>query len=791
MRTTLPSTPAVDACAPPDLVLRFVGAADALTPDDRAALFERSTSTDETVRERTRAIIRRVRDDGDRALRALARELDGADLDALEIAPARCRSALDAMAPDLRRAMERAAANIETVHRAALPQATSVSPEPGIVIDRRPDPLARVGVYAPGGRATYPSSVLMGVIPARVAGVREIILCTPPARDGAPGSALLAAAALAGVDRLFAIGGAGAIAAMAFGTETVPRVDRIVGPGNAYVAEAKLQVAGSVAIDLPAGPSELLVIADAASDPEVVAREVVAQAEHDPRACAVVICVGGPLDAIGRALARAVARAHRRDIVERALAGQGGILGVPSIADAIALATRYAPEHLLITLDSPEAERQVADRVRNAGTVFLGSSSSNAFGDYMTGANHVLPTGGLARSYSGLSTLDFVRWTTVQRVVPTAAAGLADDVSLFAEAEGLPGHAAAARGATYACRDIDLSDNTNLWGMPPAARNALISLSARDWRYPSPYSARLKAALGRYLGVAGDEQIITGCGSDDVIDATMRAFAVPGARLAYSEPTFSMIPTFARLNGLTPVPVALGDADTAFDVRPEALLATDAEIIYVCGPNNPTGTRVSRRAVEYLIERAPGIVMLDEAYAEFAGESFVDLVARSERLIVTRTLSKAFGLAGLRVGYGVAAPALAGLVERARGPYKVNAAAERCALAALGEEPDARPWVEVHAALAVEIRDWFSAELRSLGFAPLPSAANFVLVPHERAVEIDAALRAHGVLVRTLVDLPMGLRALAAAGGRALRIGVGPRADMMRVLAAFATVGSR
>jgi histidinol dehydrogenase len=367
-------------------------------------------------------------------------------LETLEVDRVRCREALAAIPAELRRAMERAAENIDRAHRAFLPAATEVETEPGVVVGRRPDPLGRVGIYAPGGRAAYPSSVLMGAIPARVAGVGEVVLCSPPSRDaGRPPDVVLAAAALAGVDRVFALGGAGAVAAMAHGTSTVPRVDRIVGPGNAFVAEAKLQCAGICTIDSPAGPSELLVVADGGAEAAVIVREMIAQAEHDPLACVVAVVVGDELaDAVLRALGEAVAAQPRREIIEAALAHGGGVLRVRSVNEALALASAYAAEHLLLLVDEPESALAA---VRNAGTIFVGAASSVAFGDYMTGANHVLPTGGRARSWSGLSTLDFVRWTTYQRIAPSAARSLATDVACFAESEGLPAHAASARGA--------------------------------------------------------------------------------------------------------------------------------------------------------------------------------------------------------------------------------------------------------------------------------------------------------------------------------------------------------
>jgi len=426
-------------------LLRWSGCVADLTAADRRALLERSRGDDDAgIRERVATIVQQVRTSGDLALRSMALAFDGVTLDSLEVPRDLWQAALRALDPALVRSMERAVTNLEHVHRTFLPAAQETESEPGIVIGRRPDPLSRVGVYAPGGRAAYPSSVLMGVVPARVAGVREVILCSPPDRvTGRPSEVVLAAAALAGADRVFAIGGAGAIAAMAFGTASVPRVDRIVGPGNAYVAEAKLQVANTVGIDSPAGPSELLVLCDASADAALVARELLAQAEHDPLAAVVAVCTDAALATrIAAELAAQLPNEPRAHIAAAALAGQGAVLVAQDLAEGIALANDYAAEHLLLLV----ADADVAlAQLRSAGTVFVGASSSVAFGDYMTGANHVLPTGGLARSYSGLSTLDFVRWTTWQRVSPAAAARLAADVGTFADSEGLPGHARAAR----------------------------------------------------------------------------------------------------------------------------------------------------------------------------------------------------------------------------------------------------------------------------------------------------------------------------------------------------------
>jgi len=307
---------------------------------------------------------------------------------------------------------------------------------------------------------------------------------------------------------------------------------------------------------------------------------------------------------------------------------------------------------------------------------------------------------------------------------------------------------------------IDLSDNTNLWGTPPAALRAL--RKAPDdavARYPSLYAHELKSLVAAYAGVA-PEEIVTGCGSDDVLDSAMRALAEPGDTIAHPSPSFSMIPTFARMNGLVPVAVPLR-AD--YDVDVERMLRTGARIVYLCSPNNPTGTVASRDAILEIVERAPGVVILDEAYGEFADEAFVSRAPGWERVLVTRTMSKAFGMAGLRFGYGAGAARLVREVEKVRGPYKVTSLAERAVAAALGDDI---AWVRNHATRAQEMRERLAFELRALGLDVLPSQANFVMVRTPRAGELAARLRDAGIAVRLFESLPVV--------GDALRIGVGP-----------------
>jgi histidinol dehydrogenase len=423
-------------------LFRYASALRDLPDRDRDALLLRTKQSDNEVRQRTANILRRVRVDDDRALFEMAREYDSVALESLEVPIDVRRQALVSLDRGLRAALERAAHNIAAVHSVSPPQAVEIETEPGVIVGRRPDPLQCVGIYAPGGRASYASSVLMAAVPARVAGVSEIVLCSPPRSDGYPTPVVLAACEIAQVDRIFALGGAGAIGAMAYGTATVPRVDRVVGPGNAYVAEAKLLVSRDVGIDSPAGPSELMVICDETCDSETIAREVVAQAEHDVDACIVVISTCR--DALGKiidGIAREIAGSPRAEVVRAALEQNGAILSADSVTESIDFATQFAPEHLLLAVRNAES---LLPQIRNAGSVFIGEQSSVVFGDYITGGNHVLPTGGLARSFSGLGPLDFVRWTYYQKVTRDAARRLSGDASILADAEGLPGHARAA-----------------------------------------------------------------------------------------------------------------------------------------------------------------------------------------------------------------------------------------------------------------------------------------------------------------------------------------------------------
>lgn len=384
-------------------------------------------------------IMEDVRARGDEALLAYTERFDGVRPDPLAVTEEEFAAAEAAVAPELRAALGRAAANIEAFHQRQVRQDLVTFGEDGVVLGQRFTPIARAGLYVPGGTASYPSSVLMNAIPARLAGVGEIVMTTPPQRDGTVAPLILVASRLAGVTRVIRAGGAQAVAALAFGTEQVPRVDKITGPGNIYVATAKRLVFGQVSIDMVAGPSEILVLADASADPVAAAADLLSQAEHDRLSSAVLVTDSPDLaDAVEAELARQLPLLPRQDICRASLRARGKILVSRDMDEALDAANRIAPEHLELMVRDPFA---LLPRVQNAGSVFLGHHTPEALGDYLAGPNHVLPTGGTARFSSPLSVDDFVKKTQFLYYTADALRRVKDDVAALAEAEGLRAHA--------------------------------------------------------------------------------------------------------------------------------------------------------------------------------------------------------------------------------------------------------------------------------------------------------------------------------------------------------------
>lgn len=404
------------------------------------ALARPELSRSDALRATVDGIVAGVRARGDAALREYAYRFDNAIIEDLEV----CASAFDvadaSVAPELKRAMAEAASRIEAFHRACMTEPVVVETARGLWVERVPRPIARVGLYVPAGSAPLPSTVLMLAIPARLAGCREVVLCSPPRADGSCDPAVLQAARLCGVHRVFKAGGSQAIAAMAYGTESIPRCDKLFGPGNAYVTEAKLQVAADprgAAIDMPAGPSEVLVIADASAEPAFVAADLLSQAEHGPDSQVLLVSDSDTLlDAVQNEVLRQCAGLPRAEIAWRALANSRAIR-VESIAQAFEVSNRYAPEHLIVQVREPRAW---LDDIESAGSVFLGAWTPESLGDYCSGSNHVLPTYGWARSCNGVSVASFRKQVTVQTCTPDALRAVGPCAMSLAAAEGLDAH---------------------------------------------------------------------------------------------------------------------------------------------------------------------------------------------------------------------------------------------------------------------------------------------------------------------------------------------------------------
>ncbi len=402
-------------------------------------ILSRGFEYDDTAEETVAAIIEDVRKRGDAALAEYTKRFDGVTLSALEVTKQEFDEAQAQIDPYFAETLRQAKENIAEFHKHQLHENFVLTEKEGAILGQRYTPIAKVGIYVPGGTAAYPSSVLMNAVPAKLAGVEEIVMVTPPGPDGTVPAVILAAARLAGVDRVFKIGGAQAVAALAYGTKTVPKVQKIVGPGNKYVATAKRRVFGLVDIDMIAGPSEILIIADETANARHVAADMLSQAEHDTDASAVLVTTSKALaEEVSKELERQIPLLPRAEICRRSIDNNGRIILAKSLAEAAQTANRIAPEHLELFVDEPFG---LLGLIKNAGSIFLGKNTPEALGDYFAGPNHVLPTGGTAKFSSPLSVDDFVKKSSFIYYTKEALGGAADRVADFAEREGLSAHA--------------------------------------------------------------------------------------------------------------------------------------------------------------------------------------------------------------------------------------------------------------------------------------------------------------------------------------------------------------
>lgn len=835
-----------------------------------------SPEQDQGIEQAVSAILADVQARGDEALMDYTRRFDRLDVHeaaGLRLSQSELQAALDGLPAAERQALERAAERIRRYHEHQRTSSWMYTEADGTRLGQRVLPLDRVGLYVPGGKAAYPSSVLMNAIPAQVAGVKELVMVVPTP-DGVRNPAVLAAACLAGIQEVYTIGGAQAVAALAHGTRSIRPVDKIVGPGNAYVAEAKRRVFGTVGIDMIAGPSEILVVSDGSVPADWVAVDLFSQAEHDEMAQAILISPDAAfLDAVAEAIARLLPGQPRRAVIGKSLADRGALIHVRSMKEAAELVNRVAPEHLELAVR--DVDGLLAD-IRHAGAIFMGRWGCEALGDYCAGPSHVLPTMRTPRFSSPLGVYDFQKRSSLIEPSATGADHLAKVAATLARAEGLEAHAQSAecrlggdggnavaagqgetarqqtaseasvsgnfvaghaatgagqvasggdvgpaaagtvspaqiaarverhvrpdvqRMAAYHVADatdaIKLDAMENPWRLPGALQAELAQRLAALAinRYPSgnTYTA-LKQAIARHDGLDGIDGLVLGNGSDELISLLCQLVAQPGATIMAPAPSFVMYEMGARLAGVGFVPVPLRpDFSLDREAMLQAIETHRPALVFLAYPNNPTGNLFDADDVRAILQATDGLVVLDEAYAPFAGgASWLSQLQAWPNLAVMRTCSK-WGLAGARIGYLASAPAWAAQLDKIRPPYNISVLDAETACFAFQHHAD---FDQQTRALCTE-RQTLVQRLQAMqgpqGLSHVyPTAANFVLVRlaggqgdgagPSRATRVAAAMRAAGVLIKDASRMHLAL-------AECLRLTVGAPEENEAMLQALA-----
>lgn len=760
-----------------------------------------SPEQDQGIEQAVSAILADVQVRGDEALMDYTRRFDRLDVHeaaGLRLSQAELQAALDGLPALERQALERAAERIHRYHEHQRTSSWTYTEADGTRLGQRVLPLDRVGLYVPGGKAAYPSSVLMNAIPAQVAGVKELVMVVPTP-DGVRNPAVLAAACLAGIQEVYTIGGAQAVAALAHGTHSIRPVDKIVGPGNAYVAEAKRRVFGTVGIDMIAGPSEILVVSDGSVPADWVAVDLFSQAEHDEMAQAILISPDAAfLDAVAEAIARLLPGQPRRAVIGKSLADRGALIHVRSMQEAAELVNRVAPEHLELAVR--DVDGLLAD-IRHAGAIFMGRWGCEALGDYCAGPSHVLPTMRTPRFSSPLGVYDFQKRSSLIEPSATGADHLAKVAATLARAEGLEAHAQSAeyrlggdahqaaagtvspariaarverhvrpdvqRMAAYHVADatdaIKLDAMENPWRLPGALQAELAQRLAALAinRYPSgnTYTA-LKQAIARHDGLDGIDGLVLGNGSDELISLLCQLVAQPGATIMAPAPSFVMYEMGARLAGVGFVPVPLRpDFSLDREAMLQAIETHRPALVFLAYPNNPTGNLFDADDVRAILQATDGLVVLDEAYAPFAGgASWLSRLQAWPNLAVMRTCSK-WGLAGARIGYLASAPAWAAQLDKIRPPYNISVLDAETACFAFQHHADFDQQTRALCAERQTLVQRLQAMQGPQGLSHVyPTAANFVLVRlaggqgdgigPSRATRVAAAMRTAGVLIK-------------------------------------------
>jgi histidinol-phosphate aminotransferase len=723
------------------------------------------------ISEAVAAVIAEVRRRGDDALLEFTERWDRVKLDPEGLRVPEEVLAAPAESNRFGWAFRRAAERIRRFHAQCRPSTSLVEDKDGVLMGMRWTPLAAVGLYVPGGKASYPSTLAMTAIPAQIAGVERIAVVSPPGPDGEVSPQVLMAARLLGLREVYRAGGAQAVAALALGTKSLPRVDKIFGPGNAFVAEAKRQLFGEVGIDLIAGPSEIVIYADDSAEPDWVAADLLAQAEHDEGTRLTLLASSaGVLEAVRRAIDAQLPGEPRREVIAAALRAGAVFEVVGDPARAARRIDEIAPEHLSLQVEDPWS---ILHRVRNAGAVFLGKESPVALGDYYAGPNHVLPTGGAARYASCLSVEDFMKRSNVVRSSLDFVQRSAADVEALALGEGLPAHATSVVLRRRALRrggprrglrsvtpyalveeegEVKLNQNESPWDIPAEIKDEVARrLRELPWnRYHQRLPQELLGAISRDASFP-EEGVIAASGSNLILQWIFEAYGGPGTTLVIPHPSFSLYAlwgelTEARLEAVSLGPELRYDAE-AFVERIHALAPA---ITVLCLPNNPTGGELDTESVRRIAAAArdeEGIVVIDEAYREFSAPQYdrTPLARELENVILVRTCSKAFSAAGMRLGYLLAPPPIALELRKIVPPFHLNLFAAVLGLV-LWERKEV--FAERIARLIAE-RERLAAALSKLpGVEVFPSQANFLLFRARGARRLFEALREEGILLR-------------------------------------------
>lgn len=741
-----------------------------LNPDRSGweALCKRAEQGDPVVESRVRGIIDRVRKDGDAALKELAAEIDGITLSDLKVSESEFEQACACVSDEVKAAIAVAYANIYAFHKAQMPRRIELETAPGVKCIQKPVPIQKVGLYVPGGTAPLFSTVLMLAVPSQVAGCPVRILCTPVRKDGTVSPEVLYAARYCGIEDVYKSGGAQAVAAMAYGTQSIPSVDKIFGPGNRYVTTAKQLVSvDGTSVDMPAGPSEVMVLADGSADPVFVAADLLSQAEHGRDSQAVLVCNNASFaDLVLAEVSRQAALLPRGDLIASSL-GHSRAVVFDDLETMLEFADFYAPEHLIISMADAPA---VAERINCAGSVFIGNFSPESAGDYASGTNHTLPTSGWARSCSGVNVDSFMRKMTLQNLTAAGLKGLSGCIVAMAEAEGLEAHAAAvklrleAAGKAAEPAGFNLEDvvRPNILALCPysTARDDYkgelgIFLDANESpfengfnRYPDPHQKVLKARISELKGISAGNLFI-GNGSDEAIDLIYRVFCNPGRdNVVAVSPSYGMYSVAAATNDVEYRPVSLKED---FSLDAEALLgACDAftKAIFICSPNNPSGNAFPMEQILGVARSFRGIVVVDEAYVDFSSKG--SAVLAEPNIIVLQTLSKAWGMAGLRLGLAIADERIIRIMSMVKYPYNISRAAMDKAMELLSEPLSDR------VATTVSERGRVEAALKGLEVVKKvwPSDANFLLVRFDDPDSVYDILVKDGIIVRNRNSVP-------------------------------------